>query len=73
METFFADRVTFLRCSQDCIQWHLLPYASPEIKSKAALLQGRFTGDPSFDYEFSVTRNMGEGEETEEKTTVVSL
>ena len=59
--------------SQDCMLWSLLPYADQGLKSKSALLQGRFTGDPSFEYEHSVTHRVGEGDSAQEQTTAVSL
>lgn len=57
--------------SQDCIQWHLLPHAGPEIKAKCSLLEGRFTGDPSFEYEHTVTHRVGDGENAQEQSTSV--
>lgn len=60
-------------CSQDYINWHLLPHADSEVKSKASLIQGRFTGDPSFDYEYTITHRIGVGDALEETNTVVSL
>lgn len=58
--------------SQDCMQWSLLPYADQGLKTKSSLLQGRFTGDPAFEYEHSVTHRVGEGESAQEQTTAVS-
>ena len=52
--------------------WSLLPYADQGLKSKSALLQGRFTGDPAFEYEHSVTHRVGEGDSAQEQTTAVS-
>lgn len=60
-------------CSQDCMNWHLLPYADSGLRFKSALLQGRFTGDPSFEYEHSVTHRTEEGETAQEETTAVSV
>ncbi len=57
--------------SQDCVYWHLLPHANSDMKAKVTLLEGRFTGDPSFDYEHTVTHRVGEGDATEDKTTTV--
>ena len=53
--------------------WSLLPYADQGLKSKSALLQGRFTGDPAFEYEHSVTHRVGEGDSAQEQTTAVSI
>ena len=54
------------------MQWSLLPYADQGLKTKSSLLQGRFTGDPAFEYEHSVTHRVGEGESAQEQTTAVS-
>ena len=40
----------------------MLPYADMGQKFKAGLLEGRFTGDPSFEYEHSVSHKVGEDE-----------
>ena len=54
------------------MQWSLLPFADRGLRTKAALLHGRFTGDPSFVYEHTVTHRVGEGENAQEQTTAVS-
>lgn len=59
--------------SQDCMQWSLLPFADRGLRTKAALLHGRFTGDPSFVYEHTVTHRVGEGENAQEQTTAIEL
>jgi len=41
------------------------------LKQKSSKLQGRFTGDPSFNYESSITHRVGEGEDAQEQTTQV--
>lgn len=66
-----AERIV-MSFSQDCMQWSLLPYADQGLKSKSSLLQGRFTGDPAFEYEHTVTHRVGEGEAAQEQTTAVS-
>ena len=53
------------------MQWSLLPYADQGLKTKSSMLQGRFTGDPAFEYEHSVTHRVGEGESAQEQTTAV--
>lgn len=64
----------YLLYSQNCVNWHLLPHADNNIRSKSILIQGRFMGDPSFDYEHTVTHRVGGGneEDSEEKTVTVS-
>lgn len=38
--------------SQDCVSWGLLiPPATEEIKEKASIIRGRFSGDPSHEFE----------------------
>lgn len=58
--------------SRDCIQWNVLPHVDDGLKRKSALLQGRFTGDPSYVNEHTVTQKVGEGESVQEETTTVS-
>lgn len=43
------------------------------LKQKSSKLQGRFTGDPSFNYESSITHRVGEGEDAQEQTTQVGV
>lgn len=58
--------------SLNCIDWHLLPQATKSMIADVALAaQGRFTGDPSHEYEHTETRTEGEGDEaTEVEVTV---
>ena len=41
------------------------------MKSDAAKLQGRFTGDPSFINEYKYTRKTGDGETMQEESVTV--
>ena len=60
--------------SKDCVHWGLLPPATDEMKEKAHLAKGRFTGDPSFEFEHTEVKRVGEGEEqTEEEETVSQI
>jgi len=43
------------------------------LKQKSSKLQGRFTGDPSFNYESSITHRVGEGEDAQEQTTQIEM
>lgn len=45
------DRKTLY--SLDCIKWGLMPNPNEETRRKCALIKGRFTGDPSHEYEHS--------------------
>jgi len=40
---------------------------------RAGLLRGRFSGDPSFVYEHTVSHRTGEGEGAHEETTTVEM
>lgn len=58
--------------SKDCTHWGLLPPATEEMKVKAKLAKGRFTGDPSFEFEHVEVKKIGEGDEaTEEEETIM--
>lgn len=58
--------------SLNCIDWHLLPPATESMIADVALAAtGRFTGDPSHEYEHTEIRTEGEGDEaTHEEVTV---
>ena len=57
--------------SKDCVKWNLLPEATKAMRDQSKLAKGRFTGDPSFEFEHVETKKVGEGEEqTEEEETV---
>jgi len=43
------DRKTLF--SVDCLKWGLVPSPNDEVRRKVALVKGRFTGDPSYEYE----------------------
>ena len=65
----FSERRTLY--SKDCVHWGLLPPATEEMKEKAHLAKGRFTGDPSFEFEHTEIKKIGEGDEqTEEEETI---
>ncbi|XP_071079837.1 radial spoke head protein 9 homolog [Haliotis cracherodii] len=65
----FAGRKTFY--SKDCIHWGLLPPATKMMRDQSKLAKGRFTGDPSFEYEHVETKKIGEGDDaTEEEETL---
>lgn len=59
--------------SQDLLQWNLLPHVDDAQKHKSALLQGRFTGDPSFVFELTVTQRSGEGENAIDQVTSIEM
>uniref|UniRef100_A0A8C4QT30 Radial spoke head protein 9 homolog n=1 Tax=Eptatretus burgeri TaxID=7764 RepID=A0A8C4QT30_EPTBU len=41
-------------CSLNCVDWHLLSPAPESLFESAANLQGRFQGDPSYEYQGEV-------------------
>ncbi|UJR13588.1 hypothetical protein I4U23_000601 [Adineta vaga] len=58
--------------SKDCINWNMLNPASDEAKDLVDLCQGRFTGDPSHDFEvtkYDITDEDTEDENIEEVKT----
>ncbi|ESO86151.1 hypothetical protein LOTGIDRAFT_195269 [Lottia gigantea] len=66
----FEGRKTFY--SKDCIHWGLLPPATKAVRDQSRLAKGRFTGDPSYEYEHVETKKIGEGEDaTEEEETIM--
>lgn len=57
--------------SFDCNEWNLLQPPTPADIKKACKLRGRFTGDPSHEYEhMDVKRVQNGGEFTEEETLI---
>ncbi|XP_073694515.1 radial spoke head protein 9 homolog [Garra rufa] len=58
--------------SLNCMDWHLLPPATESMIADVAFAaKGRFTGDPSHEYEHTEIRIKGEGDDaTEEEVTV---
>jgi len=58
--------------SKDCVNWGLLPPATDSSKKLAKLAKGRFTGDPSFEFEHIEVKKVGEGDDvTEEEETIM--
>lgn len=49
--------------SKDCVHWGLLPPATPERRENAKLAKGRFTGDPSFEFEHTEKKDENAEEE----------
>jgi len=58
--------------SKDCVHWGLLPPPTEEMKVKANFAKGRFTGDPSYEFEHVEIKRIGDGDEAaEEEETIV--
>ncbi|EDO27772.1 predicted protein, partial [Nematostella vectensis] len=53
--------------SQDCIHWGLLPVVTDKMRHDCSFVKGRFTGDPSYEYEHTETVKIDnqDGEKTE--------
>lgn len=60
----------FFFCSKDCVHWGLLPPATKAMKEQSKLAKGRFTGDPSYEFEHIELKKAEEGEENVEEETV---
>lgn len=64
-----SQRTTYY--SKDCVNWGHLPPATKQMREQSKLAKGRFTGDPSFEFEHVETKKVGEGEDaTEEEETI---
>ena len=57
--------LSFVDSSKDCINWNMLTPATDEAKELALLCQGRFTGDPSNEFEVTKYQTVDEGTEDE--------
>jgi len=57
--------------SLDCIKWGLMPSLNDETRRKCALIKGRFTGDPSHEYEHSEKKNDEEADKEEEGDVIM--
>ena len=42
--------------SQDCVHWGLLPVVTESMRHNCSFVKGRFTGDPSYEYEHTETK-----------------
>lgn len=57
--------------SSNCVEWHLLSPPSETAFEKTKIIHGRFQGDPSYEYEHTEIKRIGDGENfTEEEVTV---
>ncbi|MEE6477286.1 hypothetical protein FKM82_011453, partial [Ascaphus truei] len=53
--------------SLNCMDWCLLPPASERIIAQTQVVKGRFIGDPSHEYEHTVSKKAGEGDAASER------
>lgn len=58
--------------SHDCIRWKLLNPPKNEHFEKLKIVKGRFTGDPSHEFECKTFKLVGQGEEEHLEEEVVS-
>ncbi|XP_029195052.1 radial spoke head protein 9 homolog [Acropora muricata] len=65
------DRKTLY--SQDCVQWGLLPVVTESMKHNCSFVKGRFTGDPSYEYEHMEVKkgDNQDGEGAEEENIIM--
>jgi len=59
--------------SKDCVNWGLLPPATEASKTQAKLVKGRFTGDPSFEFEHVEVKKVGEGDDVQEEEETIMV
>jgi len=65
------DRSTLY--SFDCVEWHLLQPATEEQIENSLKLNGRFMGDPSYEYEFTDVQKIQNGDELIEEETQIQI
>lgn len=75
MDSKSVIRCCCCSCSQDCIHWGLLPVVTARMRNECSFVKGRFTGDPSYEYEHTEAVKMSnqdaeKGEGGEEENTV---
>lgn len=59
--------------SVDCVKWGLLPQVTEEMRQNCSFVKGRFTGDPSYEYEHTESKRSEERDpvtDPDEETTV---
>ena len=70
LQLFFLD-------SQDCVHWGLLPVVTESMRHNSSFVKGRFTGDPSYEYEHTQTKRVenqdGDRVEGAEEENIVSI
>ncbi|KAK3093487.1 hypothetical protein FSP39_016321 [Pinctada imbricata] len=66
-----ADRKTFY--SKDCVHWGLLPPATKAMREQSKLAKGRFTGDPSYEFEHTEMKKTGEGDDAVEEEETINI
>merc|ERR1712179_32595 len=59
--------------SKDCVNWGLLPFATKTMRDTSKLAKGRFTGDPSYEFEHTEMKKVGEGEDATEEEETISI
>ena len=59
--------------SNDCLRWKLLNPPAEENIQKLDSCKGRFTGDPTHEFECKKFRIVGEGDEEHIEEDIVSL
>ncbi|XP_028413798.1 radial spoke head protein 9 homolog [Dendronephthya gigantea] len=60
--------------SVDCVKWGILPQVTEEMRQKCSFVKGRFTGDPSYEYEHTESKRNDDRDsdpDQDEETTVL--
>ncbi|XP_062953205.1 radial spoke head protein 9 homolog isoform X2 [Cynocephalus volans] len=57
--------------SLNCTEWSLLPPATEEMVVQTSVVKGRFTGDPSHEYEHTELQKVNDGEKVFEEEVVI--
>ena len=60
-------------CSVDCVKWGLLPQVTEEMELNCSFVKGRFTGDPSYEYEHTENKRNPYTDPDQEEENTVSL
>merc|ERR1711860_25951 len=65
------DRKTFY--SKDCVNWGLLPQATKNMREQSKLASGRFTGDPSYEFEHTEMKKTSDAEDAQEEEETITI
>ena len=70
---FFPNLSIYHPCSVDCVKWGVLPQVTEEMRQNCSFVKGRFTGDPSYEYEHTESKRSEDSSSDpgqDEETTV---
>ena len=69
----FKKKLIFFILSHDCVRWKLLNPPTEDHMKKLSSCKGRFTGDPSHEFECKSYKLVGQGDEERLEEEVVSF